>query len=308
MTTTSVAPIRRLGALVVVLVLVMTSCGSRVERAADPEVVTPTAAATVSTVAQAAPVAAQVSPTAQTQRGSRIVQTGSCADLPDLLTDDFSAFAAVAESIDVIAQLAAAGPLTVFAPTDEAFARLAPDIKQELLSDADLLTSVLQYHVVRGALSSDDLRFGALSTLLGSNLAVRDDLARPTINAAVISRADLNAGECTVHALDSVLFPPELFRMVGTRSLNAAVAGDPIRFSEGRADLSDADLTTLEAICMLVGGEGSAEGLPGVQWTSQGSAAIDTARSEAVRDALVSCNVAGLVPAEVASLQPSFAG
>jgi uncharacterized surface protein with fasciclin (FAS1) repeats len=117
----------------------------------------------------------------------------------------------------LVETLSGPGPFTVFAPTDEAFAALLTELglsKAALLADTALLTSVLTYHVVSGALRAEDV--GALAkpakvaTVQGATFTVDDSL---TITDARERRAqlvatDLIASNGVIHAIDTVLLPP----------------------------------------------------------------------------------------------------
>ena len=195
----------------------------------------------------------------------------------------------------------------MFAPTDEAFAAVPSEITAALLADADLLTQVLQYHAVEGAVFSGDLAPGAVPTFNGSTLAIRTDLDGPRVNASGITVADLEADACVVHGLDRVLVPPALLTTLSVPSLNDAVAGGPITFVDGTADLTDADSNTLAAICALVSGESDLAGLPAVQWQRSGDAAIDEARAAAIADALAGCGADGL-SIDALAPKPAFTG
>ena len=232
----------------------------------------------------------------------------SCPSLAMTLADgEFNTLIMVATAADVVGVLSDSGPLTIFAPTDQAFAAVPQAITDALLADTDLLTSVLQYHVVPGAVTSADLAASSVETLNGSSLAVRTDGPAPTINASGITVADLPADQCVVHGVDSVLVPPSLLTTLGIASLNDAVGGQAIQFADGTADFTDADSATLEAICNLVATESTTDGLPPVQWQSSGGTEIDGARAAAIDEALAGCGPGGL-GTDVLVATPSFTG
>jgi len=197
--------------------------------------------------------------------------------------------------------------LTAFLPTDAAFDAVPDDIVRTLLTDQELLNTVLSYHLVDGAVRSGDLSSAGVPTLNGSNLAVRIDGATPTVNNAGITVVDLEAGECVLHGVDAVLIPPSLLSTLGFASINAAVSGAPIAFVDGTADFTDADSATLTAICNLVANETSTSGVPAVDWQSSGDASLDEARAAAIEQALASCGDGGLVVNPLAPT-PSFTG
>jgi len=232
----------------------------------------------------------------------------SCAALVPVLEEGgYSSLLGLVTAADLGGALTDSGPLTVFAPTDEAIAAVPADISAALLADADLLRTVLTYHVVPGAVTSADLSATSVATLNGSSLAVRTDGAAPTINASGFTENDVAADECVVHGVDSVLIPPSLLTTLGVASLNDAVGGDAIMFVDGSADFTNADSATLAAICNLVATEDSTDGLPPVQWQQSGDADIDAARAAAIEDASASCGPGGLGTDALAAT-PSFTG
>lgn len=110
--------------------------------------------------------------------------------------------------------LSGPGPLTVFAPTDEAFAQLDPAVLAALGADNQLLQTALTHHVVDGTVASADLVTGDITALSGEPLSVTvaDTItidADGTASATVV-RPDLVASNGVVHVVDAVLIPPSL--------------------------------------------------------------------------------------------------
>jgi len=232
----------------------------------------------------------------------------ACASLASTLQDNgFTTLVTAVTAAGAVDALSDSGPLTVFAPTDDAFAAVPADITTTLLADTDLLTRVLQYHAVAGAVMSGDLEAGSVQTFNGSSLAIRTDGAEPTVNASRLTVADLAADECVVHGVDSVLVPPSLLTTLGVATLNAAVGGDAIMFVDGTADFTDADSATLTAICNLVSTEDNTDGLPAVQWQASGDSELDAQRSAAIDEALAACGPGGLTTTQLAPT-PAFTG
>jgi uncharacterized surface protein with fasciclin (FAS1) repeats len=99
------------------------------------------------------------------------------------------------------------GPFTIFAPTNDAFAKIPAADLQAVLADKDLLTSILTYHVVAGqSLSAADLgTAGTLATVNGGVLTFGAD--GTTVNGVDIVCSDVTVGNGTVHIIDSVLMP-----------------------------------------------------------------------------------------------------
>jgi uncharacterized surface protein with fasciclin (FAS1) repeats len=107
--------------------------------------------------------------------------------------------------------LSAEGPLTVFAPTEEAFAALPEGLVACLLEpeNKDALSAILTYHVVDGLVTSGDLANGDVPTLQGENVTV-DITGGAKINDATVVQADVTASNGVVHVVDAVLVPPSI--------------------------------------------------------------------------------------------------
>jgi len=110
---------------------------------------------------------------------------------------------------DLVETLQGEGPFTVFAPTNEAFAKLPAETLDALLHDPDALREILLYHVVPGDLRLDDvLGATALTTVQGDDITV--DAAAGTLNGDTgLVEADIVASNGVIHAIDMVLLPPE---------------------------------------------------------------------------------------------------
>ena len=101
------------------------------------------------------------------------------------------------------------GTFTVFAPTDDAFEAIDPEVLEAILDDEDLLTAILLYHVVGAIAFSDDLEDGQeIETALGENITVTFENGNIFINDAQVTIADLEADNGVVHVIDAVLLPP----------------------------------------------------------------------------------------------------
>jgi uncharacterized surface protein with fasciclin (FAS1) repeats len=103
--------------------------------------------------------------------------------------------------------------LTVFAPTDAAFAKLPQDALQELLKpeNKEVLVKVLTYHVVPGSVLSTDLKSGQVKSVEGGPINVKvDPKTGVTVNDAKVSQADIKASNGVIHAIDEVILPPDL--------------------------------------------------------------------------------------------------
>lgn len=105
------------------------------------------------------------------------------------------------------------GPFTVFAPTDEAFAKLPQDAVRDLLKpeNKEVLVKILTYHVVPGNVESGQLKAGEIKSLQGDPISVKIGSDKGVIvNDAKVVTTDVKATNGVVHAVDAVLLPPSL--------------------------------------------------------------------------------------------------
>jgi len=133
-------------------------------------------------------------------------------------SDDHTTLVTAIDEAGLGDALSQAGPFTVFAPTDQAFAVLGSDL-DEILADEDLLNTILTYHVAEGALTSGDLESGqAITTLEGSDAVVSifgsEEEPLIFIDEAKVVVADLIADNGVVHVIDVVLTPPPAFTVL----------------------------------------------------------------------------------------------
>ena len=100
------------------------------------------------------------------------------------------------------------GPFTVFAPTDEAFAKLPAGTVEGLLADTAQLTKVLTYHVVSGKVMAADVQgLSSAPTVEGSDLAIDASGGSVKVNDATVTQADIEADNGVIHVIDTVLIP-----------------------------------------------------------------------------------------------------
>ena len=124
----------------------------------------------------------------------------------------FKTLVAAVKAAGLAEVLSGEGPFTVFAPTDDAFAKLPAGTVESLLKpeNRDKLVGILKLHVVPGRVySSDALKAGNAKTLQGEsvNIAVRDGAAM--VNSAKLVATDLDASNGVIHVIDSVLLPSQ---------------------------------------------------------------------------------------------------
>jgi len=103
------------------------------------------------------------------------------------------------------------GPFTVFAPTDEAFAKLPASTIESLLKpeNKDKLTAILTYHVVSGEVKAADVvKLNEAKTINGKMVTVRTDSGTVMINDAKVTATDIAASNGVIHVIDTVILPP----------------------------------------------------------------------------------------------------
>ncbi len=120
----------------------------------------------------------------------------------------FNTLAAALTAADLVEALKAAGPFTVFAPNDEAFAKIPKADLDNLLKDKEKLATVLKYHVVSGKVTAADV--GKLTTAdTLAELPVKiDTTSGVKINDSTVIQADIMASNGVIHVIDTVLMPP----------------------------------------------------------------------------------------------------
>jgi uncharacterized surface protein with fasciclin (FAS1) repeats len=135
------------------------------------------------------------------------------ADIVDLAvaTEFLSTLVAAVKAGDLVDVLKGDGPFTVFAPTNEAFAKLPAGTVENLLKPENKakLVAVLTYHVVPGKILSTDLKNGQKAkTVQGSEITVSMMDGKVMINNATVTTADIMADNGVVHVIDTVILPP----------------------------------------------------------------------------------------------------
>lgn len=122
----------------------------------------------------------------------------------------FNTLAKALGAAGLVETLSGQGPFTVFAPTDEAFAKLDAKLLASLLEPANKakLTEILTYHVVPGRLAADEaVAAGMLHSLQGGDLRLRIDGGRLQVGGATLLINDIETTNGTIHVIDSVLLP-----------------------------------------------------------------------------------------------------
>lgn len=120
---------------------------------------------------------------------------------------NFKTLAAALTAADLIATLKGPGPFTVFAPNDEAFAKIPKDKLDALLKDKVALTKVLTYHVVAGKVMAHDVKAGPCKTVQGDSITVKVDSGKVHVDSANVIKTDIVADNGVIHVIDTVLMP-----------------------------------------------------------------------------------------------------
>ena len=143
----------------------------------------------------------------------------SAADIVDtaVAAGNFQTLVSAVEEAGLVDTLKGEGPFTVFAPTDEAFAKIPQDQLESLLANAKKilqllelpgLSEILLYHVVSGKVMSTDLTDDmAVATVQGENVTINLDEGSVMVNDAKVVQADIECSNGVVHAIDTVLMP-----------------------------------------------------------------------------------------------------
>jgi uncharacterized surface protein with fasciclin (FAS1) repeats len=137
------------------------------------------------------------------QSNSDIVDTAVAAG-------SFKTLAAALKAADLVDTLKGPGPFTVFAPTDEAFAKLPPGTLDSLLKpeNKSKLQGVLTYHVVSGRVGSDKVAtLTSAKTVQGAEIKISQSAGNVMVNGAKVVKTDVACSNGVIHVIDSVLLP-----------------------------------------------------------------------------------------------------
>ena len=118
----------------------------------------------------------------------------------------FKTLATALQAAGLVDTLKGKGPFTVFAPTDEAFAKIPKSDLDALLKDKAKLTAVLTYHVVAGQVMAKDVKAGKVKSVQGTELTL-GTTGGVTVDGAKVIKADIVADNGVIHVIDSVVIP-----------------------------------------------------------------------------------------------------
>lgn len=142
---------------------------------------------------------------------------GQAADIVDtaVAAGAFKTLVTAVQAAGLVETLKGPGPFTVFAPSDEAFAKVPADVLQGLLADKAKLTQVLTYHVVPGkVMAADAAKVAWAPTVQGSDLRVTQQGGGVQVDGANVVKADIACSNGVIHVIDRVILPRQ--DIVGT--------------------------------------------------------------------------------------------
>lgn len=119
---------------------------------------------------------------------------------------NFKTLVSALKAADLVNTLKGKGPYTVFAPTDEAFAKIPKADLDALLANKEKLTAVLTYHVVSGKVMAKDIKAGDIATLNGKTIKITTD-GGVVVNTSKVTATDIKASNGVIHVIDTVLMP-----------------------------------------------------------------------------------------------------
>ena len=181
-------------------------------------------------------------------------------DIVDTAADagTFKTLIAAAKAAGLAGALKGDGPLTVFAPTDDAFSALPAGTIETLLKpeNKDQLATILKYHVVAGNLGSAALADGArLETLAGIDAVISRTEGGFNIENARIVTTDIGASNGVVHVIDRVILPPQqMSRADAAKAIERAIDRGVPMFNHGNAAGTAAIYQSVSEKLMRTGG------------------------------------------------------
>ncbi len=152
----------------------------------------------------------------QSAQTAEVPRTPVVAEVPTIVgaaaaNKDFSTLVAAVKAAGLVEALSGKGPFTVFAPTNEAFAKLPKGTVEELLKPENKkkLIAILTYHVVEGRVeAADAVKLAEAKSLQGSMIPLKVVDGKLTVGGAHVVKADLNCANGVIHVIDAVILPP----------------------------------------------------------------------------------------------------
>ncbi len=140
-----------------------------------------------------------------------MVSQASAADVVDTaVAGQFNTLVAAVRAAGLVDVLKKPGPFTIFAPTDEAFAKLPPGTLESLLKpeNKEQLQKILTYHVLAGqVMAKDVVKLDSAKTVEGGSLTIHATSGGVMVNNAHVTKTDIAASNGVIHVIDTVLLP-----------------------------------------------------------------------------------------------------
>jgi uncharacterized surface protein with fasciclin (FAS1) repeats len=134
----------------------------------------------------------------------------SAADIVDTAVSagSFNTLVTAVKAAGLVDTLKGPGPFTVFAPTDEAFAKLPPGTLDGLLKDTAKLKNILLYHVVSGkVMAADVVKLKTAKTVEGSSVKISAKGGKVMVDKATVAKTDIVCDNGVIHVIDTVIMP-----------------------------------------------------------------------------------------------------
>lgn len=272
------------------------------ESAAAPVTTTDTLPATTVPATTAAPTTVATTVPVTTVPPTTVVETtaaptteapATIGDLARANPESFSTLLAAAEAAGFGPALDAADEITVFAPTDDAFADVDPELLATLVADPDLLNPTIGYHVVEGTWTAADLvELTSITTVSGDELSIEADADGVILGgAARVVGADVSASNGVLHVLDTVLVPQTVSSQLTAQAVTSLLSLEPIQFADSSATITEDSIPTLqEALELLAADPGARLEIAGHTddvGPAEGNTRLSQRRADAVREWLI---------------------
>jgi uncharacterized surface protein with fasciclin (FAS1) repeats len=166
----------------------------------------------ISLVLAAAPVTVQTAPAKPAAKPATATATTAKSTIVEtaVAAGSFKTLVAAVQAAGLVETLNGAGPFTVFAPTDEAFAKLPAGTLEMLLKPENKakLAAILTYHVVPGAVKAADVvKLKNAGTVNGQRVDIKVDGAKVTVDGAAVTATDIACSNGVIHVIDTVILP-----------------------------------------------------------------------------------------------------
>ena len=198
--------------VLLIAALVLSACAPAAAPTANPTQPIATEAPAAEAPAAEAP-AAEAPAAAMPAVEAASANEANAKDIVDTAIADgrFTTLVAAVQAAGLVDTLKGEGPYTVFAPTDEAFAKLPAGTVEDLLKpeNQETLKNILLYHVVPGkVMAADVVNLERTETALGEPVSIKQDMGNVYVNDAKVILTDIETSNGVIHVIDSVILPP----------------------------------------------------------------------------------------------------